>query len=673
MYRNYVFSLVDCVTHCDLSLRMNRTDTNRRVATDTAKSPPEKTQKAKMSVRAASPTQIPPEAGNGYLDQLFENAQEAIVMTDIQGRVLRVNSEFERLFGFSRDEMTGKLVDPLIAPKGHYNEASSLTERATKGEQVVMDTERRRKDGSLIDVSVLASPIRVNGTISAAFAIYRDITERKKAEQALNHRIEFNKLVSSISSRYVMTCDFDEATDFALREIGKFTEADRVVVFLLRENEPVFDVTNEWCKKGVPSRKADPQGTPVDKLPWWMKQIRKKKYVLVRDVTRLPKEAVSEKEILDRYKIKSLLAIPLVAMGDFTGFIAFHNVMRTGVWDNGDMALLNVFAELVGNALERKRTEDFLRESEEKYRSVVEKASDGIVILQDAKIKFINPRLAEMWGGPVDELLNRPITEFLHPDEVPKVLGRYKKRMEGKKAPPIYETIMVRKDGSNLHVELNAGISQYKGQKANQVFVRDITERKQAQTWRKVLEGAIEAIAMTLEMRDPYTAGHQQRVARLACAIAEEMGLPQQQIDGLRIAGLMHDLGKVTIPAEILSKPSKLTETEFSIIKNHPQVAYDILKKIDFPWPVADIVLQHHEYLDGSGYPQGLKEKDILLEARILTVSDVVEAMASHRPYRPALGIERALDEIKFGKGTKFDASVVDACLAIFAKAFKLD
>ncbi|NOR12978.1 MAG: PAS domain S-box protein [Candidatus Aminicenantes bacterium] len=150
---------------------MNRTDTNRRVATDTAKSPPEKTQKAKMSVRAASPTQMPPEAGNGYLDQLFENAQESIVMTDNQGRVLRVNSEFERLFGFSRDEMTGKLVDPLIAPKGHYNEASSLTERAAKCDQVVMDTERRRKDGSLIDVSVLASPIRVNGTISAAFAI----------------------------------------------------------------------------------------------------------------------------------------------------------------------------------------------------------------------------------------------------------------------------------------------------------------------------------------------------------------------------------------------------------------------------------------------------------------------------------------------------------------------
>lgn len=151
------------------------------------------------------------------------------------------------------------------------------------------------------------------------------------------------------------------------------------------------------------------------------------------------------------------------------------------------------------------------------------------------------------------------------------------------------------------------------------------------------------------------------------------MDLPEAKIDGLRIAGLIHDLGKVTIPAEILSKPGKLTETEFSIIKNHPQVAFDIIKKIDFPWPVSDIVLQHHEYLNGTGYPRGLKEKDILIEARILTVADVVEAMASHRPYRPALGIDKALDEIKFGKGTRFDAAVVDACLAVFEKGFTLD
>ncbi len=650
---------------------MNGTDTKRRAVAD--KSRPKKNRRTRKVVSTTHPSPMPSVARNGYLDQLFENAQEAIVMTDNKGRVLRVNSEFERLFGFARSEVIGMHVDPLLVPKGHYNEATSLTKRVVRGEQVVMDTERHRKDRALIDVSVLASPIRVNGSITAAFAIYRDITDRKKAERALNHRIEFNKIVSSISTRFVTNHDFNEATYISLSEIGKFTEADRVVIFLLRNNEPAFDLTHEWCGEGVPSRKKGPRTIKENQLPWWMNQLRKEKYILIRDVSRLPQEAVLEKQILKRYKIKSLLAIPLIAIEKLAGFVAFHNVQRTGVWDNGDMALLKVFAEIIGNALERKRTEDFLRESEEKYRLVVEKASDGIVLLQDEKIKFINPRLADMWGGDASEMLNRRFMDFIHPDEIPKVVERYKKRMAGEKVPPIYETIMVRKDGSNLNVELNAGISLYQGKKADQVFVRNITERKQAQTWRKVLEGSIEAIAMTLEMRDPYTAGHQQRVARLACAIAKEIKMPQLQIDGLRIAGLIHDLGKVTVPAEILSKPSKLTETEFSIIKNHPRVAYDILKKIDFPWPVADIVLQHHEYLDGSGYPQGLKGEDILLEARILTVADIVEAMASHRPYRPALGIDRALDEVKFGKGRKFDPAVVEACLKLFANAFKLD
>jgi PAS domain S-box-containing protein/putative nucleotidyltransferase with HDIG domain len=650
---------------------MNGTDTKRRAVAEKSRQ-----KKNQRTEKVASRTQLSPMPAvtrNGYLDQLFDNAQEAIVMIDNKGRVLRVNSEFERLFGFSRDEVIGKHVDPLLVPKGHYSEATSLTKRTVQGEQVVMDTERHRKDGTLIDVSVLASPIRVNGNITAAFAIYRDITERKKAERALNYRIEFNKIVSSISTRFVTNHDFDKATDLSLSEIGEFTAADRVVIFLLRNNEPTLDLTHEWCREGVSSRKKGPRTIKENQLPWWMNQLRKKKYIMIRDVSRLPQEAVLEKQILKRYEIKSLLAIPLIAMEKLAGFVAFHNVQRTGVWDNGDMALLKVFAEIIGNALERKRTEDFLRESEEKYRLVVEKASDGIVILQEEKIKFINPRLADMWGGDASEMLNRRFMDFIHPDEILKVVERYKKRMAGEKVNPIYETIMVRKDGSSLNVELNAGISQYHGKKSDQVFVRNITERKQAQTWRKVLEGSIEAIAMTLEMRDPYTAGHQQRVARLACAIAKEIKIPQVQIDGLRIAGLIHDLGKVTVPAEILSKPSKLTETEFSIIKNHPRVAYDILKKIDFPWPVADIVLQHHEYLDGSGYPQGLKGGDILLEARILTVADIVEAMASHRPYRPALGIDRALEEVKFGKGSKFDPVVVDACLKLFANAFKLD
>lgn len=183
---------------------------------------------------------------------------------------------------------------------------------------------------------------------------------------------------------------------------------------------------------------------------------------------------------------------------------------------------------------------------------------------------------------------------------------------------------------------------------------------------RKVMSGFIQAIALTVEIRDPYTAGHQQRVADLACAIATEMKLAPARIEGLRMAGIIHDFGKIYVPSEILNKPGRLSELEFNFIKLHSEVAYNILKDIDFPWPIAQIILQHHERINGSGYPSGLKGQNIKLESRILAVADVVEAMMSHRPYRAALGLDKALAEIAAGKGLSYDSRVVDQCIILF-------
>ena len=185
---------------------------------------------------------------------------------------------------------------------------------------------------------------------------------------------------------------------------------------------------------------------------------------------------------------------------------------------------------------------------------------------------------------------------------------------------------------------------------------------------QETLDGVIQVISLTVESRDPYTAGHQRRVAELARAIAEEMGYSEDQVKGTHMAGMIHDLGKISVPSEILSKPSRLSKIEFELIKTHPQVGYDILKGIEFPWSVAEISYQHHERMDGSGYPRGLKGEEILLEARIMAVADVVEAMASHRPYRPALGIDVALDEISKNKGVLYEPEMVDACEALFSE-----
>jgi putative nucleotidyltransferase with HDIG domain len=179
------------------------------------------------------------------------------------------------------------------------------------------------------------------------------------------------------------------------------------------------------------------------------------------------------------------------------------------------------------------------------------------------------------------------------------------------------------------------------------------------------MDGTIQAMALAVEMRDPYTSGHQARVAELAQVIAEEINMPPEDVEGVYMAASIHDIGKISLPAEILSKPVQLTEIERKMIQAHATVGYDILKGIDFSWPIAQILLQHHERMDGSGYPRGIRGKEILMEARIVGVSDVVETMASHRPYRPSIGLDKALDEIFNNKGTLYDEQVVDACLRL--------
>ncbi|HCL90544.1 MAG TPA: hypothetical protein DHW70_04410 [Candidatus Atribacteria bacterium] len=200
-------------------------------------------------------------------------------------------------------------------------------------------------------------------------------------------------------------------------------------------------------------------------------------------------------------------------------------------------------------------------------------------------------------------------------------------------------------------------------------------EKELKQTYKKlqkIIEGTANIITKVVETRDPYSIGHQQRVSKLATAIAQEMKLTQEKIEGTKIASLVHDIGKVNLPTEIISKPDKLIEVEFNLVKNYPRVGYDILRKVDFPWPIEEIVLQHQEKMDGSGYPRGLKGDEIYIEARILGVANVVEAMTSYKSYRPALSIDEALTEIAENKNILFDPKVVDTCIKLFKeKDFK--
>jgi len=341
-------------------------------------------------------------------------------------------------------------------------------------------------------------------------------------------------------------------------------------------------------------------------------------------------------------------------------------------------------ASLVQDVTERKRAEDALRDSEELHRRLVAAIPDMIIRTDLAgNIVFANEIAMRLSGFPgVEGLVGRNVFSFVAPEDLEKAVRTSKVMFEKKIGPQ--EIGLVFKGRPGVKFEIDGAVLRDQGGAPYGVvyLCRDITERKQAESslreglikLRTTLKASIDALASAIEMRDPYTAGHQERVTRLARAIALEMGLDKERVEAIEIAGVIHDIGKLYVPAEILSKPTKLSDLEYSMIKMHAQVGYTILSKIDFPWPIAQIVHQHHEAINGSGYPQGLAGKDILLEAKILCVADVVEAMSSHRPYRPALGIKAALAEITQKQGILYDREVVDACLKLFReKNFKFE
>jgi len=328
---------------------------------------------------------------------------------------------------------------------------------------------------------------------------------------------------------------------------------------------------------------------------------------------------------------------------------------------------------------ELKKAEEEIR----KLSSAVAQSIDGIAIGDlEPRLTYANDAFATMHGYSTQELMRKKVA-ILHNQEQMEEFKRgiHKTKTQGSWRGEIGH---IKKDGTPFPTYMSVTLlKDEKGKPTGILAVcRDITERKKAEKelqqsfekLKKTLVGTIGTLASTVEMRDPYTAGHQQRVTQLARAIGKEMRLSEEHINGLHFAGIIHDLGKIQIPAEILSKPGRISKTEFDMVKNHPRVGYAILKEMDFPWPIAQIVLEHHERMDGSGYPQGLSGEDIILEARILGLADVVEAMSSHRPYRPALGIDKALEEISKNRGTLYDSRVVDACTKLFIeKGFKFE
>ena len=335
--------------------------------------------------------------------------------------------------------------------------------------------------------------------------------------------------------------------------------------------------------------------------------------------------------------------------------------------------------ERMGIFQEREILMKSLEESKERYRNLIETTSDWIWEADHTgKFTYSSPKVRDLLGYLPEEILNKTLLDIVSPQQAQTFTATFNELIRAQDSINGLENICLGKSGQIVVLENNA-VPIFDDRGAFLGFrgiARDITERKVAMEELKKsrddlhasLEETVSSLSSTAEKRDPYTAGHQLRVDLLASAIGRELNLSTQQLEGLHIAALLHDIGKITLPSDYLAKPSKLSKEETAVVKCHAQVGYEILKNIHFPWPVAEIVYQHHEHLDGSGYPRALTDKDMLLEAKIIAVADVVEAMSSHRPYRASLGIESALDAIRSGRGTLYHAPSVDACVHLISE-----
>jgi PAS domain S-box-containing protein/putative nucleotidyltransferase with HDIG domain len=563
---------------------------------------------------------------------VFEGANDGIFLLSVEGEFMSVNPAFARLHGYEVDEMLAMGLADLEGPKTEHLLDERLR-RVLAGETLTFEVEHLRKDGRTVPLEVSTNLVTI-GDHSVVLAFHRDIAERKAAEEALQER-EW-RLTSIIEGTHIGTWQWNVQTGVSI-------------------------FNDEWAQMlGYTLDELSPTG------------------ILTEEALAHPEDLARSNKELERH---------------FAGETPFYNCElrlrhKDGHWiwvqDRGrvitrteDGKPLMMFGTHT-DITERREAEEALRKSEEKYRRITESVSDVVWILDPQTLRFtyVSPSVHKLRGFTPEEILAEPLDAAMTPDAAQMVRRllhrRVKDLVSGDMPTGISFTEQLEqpcKDGSTVwtevvtsyHFNAETGLPEVHG------VTRDITERRRdLERLRRALSSIVEIVGQVVETRDPYTAGHQRRVSELAVRISQEMGMDAPTVEEIRTAALLHDVGKMSVPAEILSKPGALSVVEFELIKAHSESGYRIISSANMEGPTAEIVYQHHERCDGSGYPRGLKSEDLLPASRVLMVADVVEAMMSHRPYRAALGVEAALEEIDRGCGTLYDAVVCKACSAVF-------
>lgn len=574
----------------------------------------------------------------------------------------------------------------LFTAESYNRMMSAIADLREKGVSYEVELEMLRTDGTHGWMQVQGEPIRTeDGKIIAIQGIARDISEQVQDRNRISHLTLLYAALSECN-RAVIHCStqeqlFSQICHIAIErggmnmcwiglideETGKIQPVEAYGV-----GEGYMDYVRAINASTHPDdpRSMGPTGTAArENRPIWIDDF------LINPHTE-PWQALAA-----RFGFNASAALPLSRTGRVIGVLTFYST--EGGWFNDEMRkLLEEMAESISYALDKldaeaesKTYQETLIEAEQRFNALVEQSIIGSYIFQDGKVVYANPRLAQILGYENnEELIGLSASVFVHPKDREASAARLRRMGDGEITKTEGLFTALRKDGTTVEVATNNAVSTYKSRPAIIGLLQDTSDRKvaddQIRRYAQQLEHTfMQAVQLTTtlnEMRDPYTVGHERRVAEISVAIGREMGLDENTIEGLRVGGYLHDVGKIVVPSEILTKPGRLSPNEIALIREHAQAGYDVLKEVDFPWPVAQIALQHHERIDGSGYPNGLSGNQMILEARITAIADVVDAMTTHRPYRPGLGLDKALEEIEQGTGKLYDSEAAAACLRLF-------
>jgi len=559
---------------------------------------------------------------NKELNILLKMNAEGVRFIDKDFNVLKVNKKFCEISGVDENKNLAGKCYTVFHGSDCNRPTCTLKQILDGARKIRKEVNGVRIDKKIIPCILTALPLKdTNGDIIGVVENFNDISEVREAEKSmLESKKKYRELAETLD---VMVVDMDTK--------GK-------IIYVNREVLDKTGYTKEDLDEGY---NITQMVTPANKIK------------IAVDFFKLLKGRKAKRTTIYGVKRKDGTTFPAVA---------HPNYLLDG---RGKITGIRVVLVDLSNI---EIAEKKLIESEEKYRLLFENSLDGVYrTTLEGKYIDVNPALVRMLGyGSREELIKIDIPTQLY--------ARKEDRPGPEQRNKIFETRFKRKDGSIIVVEINSRVVYKYGKPVcYEGIVRDVTERKVAekkveesyQKLKKILDDVINTLASIVEIKDPYTSGHQKRVALLAVAIAGELGLDEEKIEAINTAALIHDIGKINLPASVLTRPGRLSKIEYDMVKTHSRLGYDMINHIEFPKPVSDIVLQHHERIDGSGYPQGLKGDEIIPEAKILAVADVVEAMISHRPYRPALGIGKAVEEIKKGRGKLYDPRVVDACIKV--------